>query len=70
MRRLPPTLLVHGGADDVVPLAEAERVDRTLARLRVPHALVVYPGEGHGLDVSTRAEGVARALEFLGAGGG
>ena len=67
VRRLPPTLLLHGSDDDVVPLSAAERVSRTLARLRVPHALVVYPGQGHGLDASLRPDGFARALTFLGA---
>lgn len=67
VHRLPPTLLLHGSDDDVVPVAEAERVARALARLRVPHALVVYPGQGHGLDASVRPDGLARALVFLGA---
>ncbi len=67
VRRLPPTLLLHGSDDDVVPLAEAERVERALTRLRVPHALVVYPGQGHDLDASLRPDGLARTLTFLGA---
>jgi len=65
VRRLPPTLLLHGSDDDVVPLAEAERVARALDRLRVPHALIVYPGQGHGLDASLRPDGIARAVAFL-----
>src|SRR5689334_15205508 len=35
VRHLPPTLLLHGSEDDVVPLAEARRVEHTLARLHV-----------------------------------
>jgi carboxymethylenebutenolidase len=67
VRRLPPTLLLHGSDDDVVPLSAAQRVDSTLARLHVPHALVVYPGRGHGLDAETRPDGIRRTLSFLGA---
>ena len=65
VRRLPPTLLLHGSDDDVVPLAEAWKVERALARLHVPHALIVYPGQRHGLDAATRPDGIARAVAFL-----
>ena len=65
VHRLPPTLLLHGSDDDVVPLSAAQRVERTLARLHVPHRLVVYPGRGHGLDAETRPDGIARTLAFL-----
>lgn len=65
VHRLPPTLLIHGDSDDVVPLAEARRVDRTLSRLGVPHALVVYPGASHTLDDSLVSDAERRALRFL-----
>jgi carboxymethylenebutenolidase len=65
VHRLPPTLLLHGEADDVVPVARAGRVRRTLARLGVPHALVVYPGRRHSLDDAATADGLARAAAFL-----
>lgn len=65
VQRLPPTLLLHGSADDVVPLREAQRVNRALARLHVPHALVIYTGQGHGLDPRSRPDGIARTFAFL-----
>jgi dienelactone hydrolase len=65
VRRLPPTLLLHGDADDVVPVERARRVDSTLTRLRVPHALVVYPGGSHGLDDELEPDAIKRSLLFL-----
>lgn len=65
VRFLPPTLLLHGDADRTVPLAEARRVERTLASLGVAHALVVYPGQGHGIARASIPDGVARAAAFL-----
>jgi len=65
VRHLPPTLLLHGGDDDVVPLAAARRVDSTLARLGVPHALVVYPGQGHGLTGDDDEDAELRTVRFF-----
>jgi len=63
--RMPPTLLLHGRNDDVVPLARALAVDSTLRRLGVVHALVVYPGQKHGLDESADVDGRARTVRFF-----
>jgi dienelactone hydrolase len=65
VHHLPPTLLMHGDSDDIVPLAEARRVDSTLARLGVPHALVVYPGASHTLDDTLEPDALRRSLRFL-----
>ena len=62
---LPPTLLLHGGDDTVVPLHEAEKVAEALARLHVAHQLVVFPGAGHVFTVN-RTEGTAvRAIRWF-----
>lgn len=65
VRRMPPTLLLHGRDDDVVPLARALAVDSTLARLGVPHQLVVYPGQKHALEDSADVDARARAVRFM-----
>jgi len=65
VHHMPPTLLLHGDADDVVPVQEAWRVDTALTRLGVPHALVVFPGGDHSLDDSLAPEAMRRAMEFL-----
>ncbi len=42
-----PTLLLHGDADNVVPLAHANALQQKLDELNVTNSLVVYPGQGH-----------------------
>ena len=47
--RLPPTLIIHGDADDVVPLQQSEAF---VERARTANArnveLIIRPGKGHG----------------------
>ena len=45
-----PTHLVQGGADIRVSYLEGETMERALQSLGIPHAFLVFPGEGHGLD--------------------
>lgn len=62
-----PLLILQGAEDAVVPPAQAEAIRDALASRGVPHAYVLFEGEGHGFR---RAETVVRALEaelaFLG----
>lgn len=62
-----PVLLLQGSDDAVVPPAQAEAIRDALAAHGIPHAYVLYEGEGHGFR---RAESVVHALEselaFLG----
>lgn len=44
----PPTLLLHGSDDPLVPVQQAEVLKAKLATAGVPHELIVYPREGHG----------------------
>jgi len=63
-----PLLLLQGADDPVVPPAQSEAIRDALAERGIPHAYVLYEGEGHGFR---RAETVVNALEselaFLGA---
>jgi len=62
-----PLLLLQGAEDAVVPPSQSEAIAAALARHGVPHAYVLYEGEGHGFR---RAETVIDVLEkelaFLG----
>jgi len=62
-----PVLLLQGAEDEVVPPSQAEAIRDALAARGVPHAYVLYEGEGHGFR---RTETVVHALEselaFLG----
>jgi dipeptidyl aminopeptidase/acylaminoacyl peptidase len=55
-----PVIFFQGLEDRVVPPAQAEALAAALATRGIPHALVTFPGEGHGFR---RAENVRHALE-------
>jgi len=63
-----PVLLLQGSADAVVPPSQSEAIRDALDARGIPHAYVLYDGEGHGFR---RAETIIDALEkevaFLGA---
>jgi carboxymethylenebutenolidase len=63
--RLPPTLVLHGSADPIVPVANAYAVEALLRRQNVPHEVKVYPGEGHGFRGAAEKDATQRALSFL-----
>jgi acetyl esterase/lipase len=44
----PPTLILHGDADKLVPIQQAERIVAALKEAHVPAKLVVKPGAAHG----------------------
>jgi dipeptidyl aminopeptidase/acylaminoacyl peptidase len=55
-----PTLVLQGADDRVVPPMHAELIVSALNKRGVPHAYVLYEGEGHGFR---KAENIAHALE-------
>jgi dipeptidyl aminopeptidase/acylaminoacyl peptidase len=59
--RISTAMLVLQGADDVVvPPAQAELIVKALRERGVPHAYLLFEGEGHGFR---KAESVIRSLE-------
>ena len=55
-----PVLLLQGEDDRVVPPSQAEVLLAALTANGVPHAFVLFPGEGHGFR---RSETLVEALE-------
>jgi dipeptidyl aminopeptidase/acylaminoacyl peptidase len=55
-----PVIFFQGEDDAVVPPAQARAMAAALAQRGVPHACVVFPGEGHGFR---REETLRRVLE-------
>ena len=51
----PPTLLLHGDADEAVPFAQAEAMEKALRAANVPVQLLRIPGGKHGPTFGGRA---------------
>lgn len=65
MRRLCPTLILHGEADPTVPVSEAHNLQRLLEEKGVPHEIKIYPGAGHGFESEVWRDAGLRTLQFL-----
>jgi carboxymethylenebutenolidase len=65
-RRMPPTLLLNGEADRVVPVGEAYAVQALLKRLGSPHEVKIYSGQGHSFRGPAQIDALVRTLRFLG----
>ncbi len=61
--KYPPTLIVHGDSDKLVPLQQSQAMDQALAKAGVEHKLEVIPGGGH--DDKTFGPGLMKALQWF-----
>ena len=61
VRARPPVLLVHGEADDLIPVQALLHATQGLAALEVPVEWHISAGIGHGID----DEGLRHGGEFL-----
>ena len=62
----PPTLLVHGTADDVVPHAMTMRMYQALEQAGVPVNLCLYAGQDHFFDQEPQfSAAIADAMAFF-----
>jgi dipeptidyl aminopeptidase/acylaminoacyl peptidase len=55
-----PLIVLQGADDRVVPVAQAELLVAALRERRIPHAYLLFEGEGHGFR---QAQNITRALE-------
>jgi carboxymethylenebutenolidase len=62
---LPPTLILHGGADPVVPVANAYAIENLLKGQGTPYEIKVYPGEGLGFHGAAQTDATSRVVAFL-----
>ncbi len=63
--RMPPVLILHGGADTVVPPREARTLESWLRERGTPCEVVIYPGEGHSLSEAAADDALRRTTAFL-----
>jgi carboxymethylenebutenolidase len=65
MRRLCPTLILHGEADPTVPVSEAYHLRDVLEKKHIPYEIQIYPGAGHGFTGEIWRDAGLRSLAFL-----
>ena len=63
--KLPPTLVLHGEADRIVPASHARRLETLLNVAGTPHEVQVYPGQGHVLSGAAQFDAASRVASFL-----
>jgi len=66
VKRLPPTLIVHGQDDSRVPFARATELQRLLERVGAEVETEYLPNERHILSPMAAFRALARALDFFG----
>ncbi|WP_458436577.1 dienelactone hydrolase family protein [Methylorubrum extorquens] len=64
--RLPPTLILHGSADPIVPVSHARALERLLQEQGTAHQIRIYEGQGHRLTGLAQLDAAARVGRFLG----
>jgi carboxymethylenebutenolidase len=65
MRRFCPVLILHGDADQTVPVEEAYHLRQVLEGRGIPYEFQVYPGVGHGFKDEVWRDAGRRTLAFL-----
>ncbi|RDJ20887.1 dienelactone hydrolase [Bosea caraganae] len=63
--KLPPTLILHGSSDRVVPVDNAASIERLIRSQGGTVESHIYPGDGHGLSLASWPDAIGRTQAFL-----
>ena len=63
---LPPTLILHGEDDRIVPIHHAMRLKRLCEEKKLCFEMETYPGAGHNFSGPLMRTAMERAMAFLG----
>jgi carboxymethylenebutenolidase len=68
-KRYPPLLVLHGDADQVIPVENGKQLAAEARKLGAPVDLVIYPGESHGFGADfakkNATDALNRSIAFL-----
>ncbi len=62
---MPPTLILHGAHDNIVPVSEAYKLQTLLEERRVPHEIEIFPKETHWFSGPAQFQLLLHAADFL-----
>jgi len=65
LKSMPPTLIVHGAKDELVPVKKARELEELLTAKKVPHETKIYPDEGHIFSARAAQDAALLAVAFL-----
>ena len=63
--RFPPTLVLHGARDAIVPVSNAREIESFLQGQGVAHEVHVYPDQAHGFSGLAQLDAAQRTATFL-----
>ncbi|MDB5534038.1 MAG: dienelactone hydrolase, partial [Hyphomicrobiales bacterium] len=63
--RLPPTLILHGARDRIVPVAGALAFQQIVQAQGVPNEIRVFPEAGHGFGPREEVQAMQEVTRFL-----
>ena len=63
----PPTMILHGGTDIIVPSSQSDLLNTRLISAGVTRQYISYPAEGHGWVGATLSDSFDKILAFLAA---
>jgi len=65
VERMPPTLVLHGDRDAVVPVKRAHELAKLLKTVGAVHEVKIYKGQGHSFTGAADQDSIERTVEFL-----
>lgn len=63
--RMPPTLVLHGDRDRIVPVRKAHELASLLKDVGAEYEVKIYNGEGHAFKGNAKDDSIARTTDFF-----
>lgn len=67
LKRIPPTLILHGGKDEIIKVQRADNLEKMLQENKVHCEKKVYPDQGHIFKGDAAEDAWKRTVKFLSA---
>ena len=65
LKTMPPTLILHGAKDALVPVAEAYKLQKLFEEKHVQYKMKIYPDQGHGFRGADERDAMERVFAFF-----
>ncbi len=63
--RMPPTLVLHGDKDRVVPVRKAHELESLLKDVGAEYEVKIYQGQGHAFRGDAKEDSISRTTDFF-----